>query len=239
MICNDRKSCGFSIAQIIHKTVSSNLEEHKTNILPILEFISQTLLAFSAIIATILIYRFQLNKSKKERTLDFSQRHQDLNFYIQVLSPVWKMYLKWKYLPEEEREEYKRAVAMGWIGFESQKPKHILKNWIPDFKVSSNYKNEHYLKKLNISSQTEHESLTMYVEFWTDFYIAVEQNLIQKKLCFVLARQYKYHQQFFFELREYIKNLKSTEFQNDELPLWIGYTEKLEVFFNKIESRYK
>jgi len=205
----------------------------------LLEFISQTTLAVSAIIATILIYRFQLNKSKKERTLEFSKQHQNLEFYIQVLSPVWKMYLKWKYLPEEERNKYRRVVAMGWVGFESQKPEQILKNWIPDFQLNSDYSKEHYIEKLNINSQTEHETLTIYLEFWSDFWLSVEQKLIQKKLCLVLARQYNYYQEFFAELRQYIKKLKETEFQNDQLPLWIESTEKLEVFFKNIEEKYQ
>ncbi len=89
--------------------------------MPLLEFISQTTLAVLAIIATILMYRFQLNKSKKERALAFSKQHQNLELYIQALSAVWKMYLRWKYLPEEECNKYKRVVSLGWIGFESQK----------------------------------------------------------------------------------------------------------------------
>ncbi|WP_462251968.1 hypothetical protein [Ekhidna sp.] len=201
--------------------------------LPLLSFITQTILAVAAVVATILIYKFQTNKSKKERTLEFSQRHQEINFYIQILSPVWKMYLKWKYLPSPQREEYKRAIALGWIGFESQSPNEILRNWIPDFELKDDYYSDHYLSKLNLTSQTEHEALTMYLEFWSDFWLSVQQGLIQRRLCLVLARQYQYHRQFFYELRNFIRELKQKEYPDDQLPLWITHTEELENFFDQ------
>lgn len=196
--------------------------------------ISDIILAVVAVVVTVGLYSFQKRKEKKEKTIDFSKRHEDRDFYIQVLSPVWKISLKWKYLPFEHREKYQRVVAMGWVGFESQEPEEILSNWIPDFKLTEDYVKEHYLEKLNIDSQTEHEALTMYIHFWTEFWVALKQDLIDEKICINIAQQYQYHKDFFFELRKHIKHLQKTEFQNDKLPVWIGQFENLEKFFMRV-----
>lgn len=214
------------------QVINQKNEALKDYVLPI----TSLTLAVVALLVTIFIYRNQNKRDRKEKTLEFSRRHETFEFYIQVLSPVWKMSIKWKYLPAEEREKYRRVIAMGWIGFESQEPIEILKNWIPDFKSQANYVHEHYLKKLNINSQTEHEALTMYIHFWTEFWQAIEQNLIDKKLCSTIAQQYAYHEDFFRELRNYIRKLKENEFSNDPLPIWILYNEKLEKFFMNLKK---
>lgn len=211
-----------------------DLETFNKDLVPLLGLILQSLTAIIAIIATILIYKYQTSHSKRERTLELHKQFHDMSFYCQVYSPVWKIYLKWMYLPEKERNEYKRAVAMGWIGFSKKPGDTILREMIPNFKVGDDYIKLHYLEKINVNSLTEHESLTIFLGFWSDLWVYIDKGLIEKKLCFVFADTYGYYRLFMCELRTYIIQLQNNEFSDESIPDWIENTIHLEIFLDSL-----
>ena len=213
-----------------------DLKTFNQDFVPLLGLIFQSLTAIIAIFATILVYKYQTNYGKRQRTLELHKQFHDMSFYYQVYSPVWKIYLKWMYLPESERNEYRRAVAMGWIGFDQGNGDTILKEWIPDFKLSDNYRRVHYLEKINVSSLTEHESLTIFIGFWSDLWVYIDKKLIERDLCFVFADTYGYYKPFMNELRTYIIELNNNEFTEESIPSWIENSIKLEILFESLRK---
>ena len=213
-----------------------DLKTFNQDLVPLLGLIFQSLTAVIAIIATILVYKYQTNHGKRQRTLELHKQFHDMSFYYQVYSPVWKIYLKWMYLPEKERDEYRRAVAMGWIGFDKGPGDKILKDWIPDFQLSDDYRKVHYIEKINVNSLTEHESLSIFIGFWSDLWVYIDKGLIEKNLCFVFSDTYGYYRPFMNELRTFIIQLNNNEFCDESIPDWIENSIQLEILFDSLRK---
>lgn len=176
--------------------------------------------------------------SKRKLTLELHEQFHDQRFYYEINAPVWKMWLRWKNLPEPQREAYRQTIARSWIGFENVDSQQKLLKWIPDYDVDTSPEILHYLNKINATSLTEHEALSIFLGKWSAIWHYVNKDIIDKDLVVIFWDWYGYYMEFIQQLRGYIIELRKTEFQTEDLPEWFEGTIGLEALF-RVAGKFK
>jgi len=147
--------------------------------------------------------------------------------YRRVVLPVFCIMLKWWNLPDPQREQYRTVLRRGWTGFESD-TNLLLASYIgPDF-LTENPDNAHFHKVTPSEAFTEHESLTVFLYFWTKVLELIRADIVDAKTAKrLLAKPYGYLGAFISEFRADIKK----QSPSGDMPAWFEATEELEKFF--------
>lgn len=137
---------------------------------------------------------------------------------------------------------YQRAVVEGWNGNYA----HSYLDISPERSPRSLYEKcyiEHHVAISETTGLTEHQALTIGLEFWVTLNVLRKQNLINK--IDIFKSKYRYDLPFIRDFREAVRKAvqAAQEAQKQktkvELPSWVKETEELESYFGFTEADYK
>ena len=166
---------------------------------------------------------------RHSRVADLYNEHYSADNYRRVVLPITRIALKWRFLPEQEREEYRKAVRRGWLLDETD-PTQLLKTYVNPAELKLDPTKAHFHEAHSSSAYSEHEALTVFLYFWTRLYEMIRSDLIdEKKAKRLLQRSYGYTQGFIQEFREDIQK----HAKKGKEPVWVHATLELERFLLK------
>jgi hypothetical protein len=184
----------------------------------------------TVVVGTFSLLNSALNNSNlrriaaRERASQLYNEYYTPEHYRQIVLPVIRLQLKWVALPPEQREAYRTAVRCGWIGF-GRDDRKLLKAFVGDDHLFDDAEEAHFRAPLDGMSFTEHESLTVFLYFWTKVDAMLEAKLLERKTTVRLMRRpYRYAQRFLAELREDM----AQHGRPDEIPAWFEATKRLD-----------
>ncbi|MCH9765498.1 MAG: hypothetical protein K0U34_05840 [Alphaproteobacteria bacterium] len=144
--------------------------------------------------------------------------------YRRVVLPVFCIMLKWWHLPEPQRSDYRAVLRRGWIGFEADADS-LLATYVGADYLGENPNHAHFHKVVPSEAFTEHESLTVFLYFWTKVYELLHADVVDQKTAQrLLAGPYSYLADFIKEYREDIAQHATS----DDLPPWHHATQELD-----------
>jgi hypothetical protein len=196
--------------------------------IPDLIGIIAAILASTAIFVTWKIAWNQTKISKQQTAIHLHQQYYGIENYLHVIAPTVQVRLKWMFLNEPDREQYRDEVVKGWARF--FRDPDGLARYVSDF-ASADHCKAHFQATNQKQSLTEHQSLTTFLHFWSNLYSMLRQGLVDKKLCRALfTHAYNYNKDFIYQLRERVKSQLAEE---DVIPPWIERTSALEKILYK------
>ncbi|MEM9286551.1 MAG: hypothetical protein AAGA39_11755 [Pseudomonadota bacterium] len=144
--------------------------------------------------------------------------------YHRVVLPVTRILLKWDGLPDDQREAYRAAVRRGWVGFDDA-PERLLRSYVDDSTFAIDPDEAHFRTVASAGEYSEHESLALYLYFWTRVDEMIAAGLVEKSLVVrIMSRSYRYGQSFMAKLRTDIE----AHAKPGELPAWFAATKRLD-----------
>lgn len=182
------------------------------------------------------LYNFLQNKKKRERaTIALYEKYHSIEFYSKIRVSLWKIRLKW--FNDTPRYKYYRSVVVeGWVGYD----KHSYLDISPARTPRSLYEKcyiEHHVAVSERTGLTEHQALTIGLEFWVTLNVLRKQKLINK--IDIFKSKYKYDLKFIANFRKaVIEEIQNRE-KGDKEPSWVKETEELESYFGFTEADYK
>lgn len=176
-----------------------------------------------AILHSLLSGMIQRRLARRERAAELYSRFYSSDNYRRVVAPVYRLMMKWRGLPEPQREPYRAAVRLGWLGVES--PAQLLGAYCSEESLHDDPERAHFRDTLPTESFTEHEALTTFLYFWNQVDELVATGLIDRTLFRRLFKSpFEYYRGFLAELRDDMK----PRFPPAGAPAWIAATERLE-----------
>jgi hypothetical protein len=184
-------------------------------------------LAESQISITKQIAESQVDTNRRQIAILLHDKYFGIDHYLHVVAPTAHIRLKWKLLPESEKERYRDEVVQGWP---RKFPKSSdLSRYIPLDERGDNYTEQHFQKTNTKQALTEHQSLSAFLYFWSNLSVLIREGLADTAICVELfATTYNYSREFIKELRERVRSEVADE---KLLPRWIRNTESLEEVF--------
>ena len=71
------------------------------------------------------------------------------DFLKNIWSVVWEIDLKWFYLPTEKRDEYRREVVCGWVGFLNGSSNDILSHEVAKDRINIDHHLDEVKKRIS------------------------------------------------------------------------------------------
>ena len=174
------------------------------------------------------IYDSLQNKKKRERaTIALYEKYHSIEFYSKVRVALWEIRLKW--FNDTPRYKYYRSVVVeGWVGYCD----HAYLDISPERKKSyTPYEKcyiEHHVAISETTGLTEHQALTIGLEFWVALNVLRKQKLINNVDIF--KSKYRYDLSFIRDFRHAVmRELQKKDIVN--IPSWVKETEELEAYF--------
>lgn len=162
--------------------------------------------------------------ARRSRAADLYNDYYSADNYRRVVLPVIRLGLKWSALPDDEREAYRAAVRRGWLGFE-QEPQRLLAAYVSEERLHADPDRAHFRDTLSSEAYTEHESLTVFLYFWTKVCAMLDAGVVEQKMAKrLLRRPYGYTLSFIRALRSDIED----HVGDAELPVWVAATLRIE-----------
>lgn len=184
------------------------------------------ILSVVAILITIWVTLWGKMSDQSKQNVQLIEQFLSSDFLKNIWSVVWEIDLKWFYLPTEKRDEYRREVVCGWVGFLNGSSNYILSHEVAKDRINI----DHHLDEVKKEYLTEHQALSVYIGFWIKLYTYYETGEISKKSLKMWKGYYDYDRRFIHDLRrEILQTLASM--RNYETPNWVIITEKLEKAF--------
>ena len=184
------------------------------------------------------IYNSLQNKKKRERaTIALYEKYHSIEFYSKIRVPLWKIQLKW-FNDTPRYKYYRRVVVEGWVGYYA----HSYLDISPERSPRSLYEKcyiEHHVAVSERTGLTEHQALTIGLEFWATLNILKNRGLIDETIIDIFKSKYKYDLRFVANFRKaVIEEIQNRE-KGDKVPSWVKETEELEAYFGFTEADYK
>ena len=184
------------------------------------------------------IYNSLQNKKKRERaTIALYEKYHSIEFYSKIRVPLWKIQLKW-FNDTPRYKYYRRVVVEGWVGYYA----HSYLDISPERSPRSLYEKcyiEHHVAVSERTGLTEHQALTIGLEFWATLNILKNRRLIDETIIDIFKSKYKYDLKFIANFRKaVIEEIQNRE-KGDKVPSWVKETEELEAYFGFTEADYK
>ena len=185
----------------------------------------------------------QTRKKRERATIALYEKYHSIEFYSKIRVSLWKIRLKW-FGRTLRYKAYQRAVVEGWNGNYA----HSYLDISPERSPRSLYEKcyiEHHVTVSERTGLTEHQALTIGLEFWATLHVLKNRKLIDEKIIDLFKSQYKYNLPFIRNFREAVKKAaqEAQEVQKQktkvELPSWVKETEELESYFGFTEADYK
>lgn len=184
------------------------------------------ILSVVAILITIWVTLWGKMSDQSKQNVQLIEQFLSSDFLKNIWSVVWEIDLKWFYLPTEKRDEYRREVVCGRVGFLNGSSNDILSHEVAKDRINI----DHHLDEVKKEYLTEHQALSVYIGFWIKLYTYYETGEISKKSLKMWKGYYDYDRRFIHDLRrEILQTLASM--RNYETPNWVIITEKLEKAF--------
>lgn len=186
----------------------------------------------------------QTRKKRERATIALYEKYHSIEFYSKIRVSLWKIRLKW-FGRTLRYKAYQRAVVEGWNGNYA----HSYLDISPERSPRSLYEKcyiEHHVAISETTGLTEHQALTIGLEFWVTLNVLRKQNLINK--IDIFKSKYRYDLPFIRDFREAVRKAvqavqAAQEAQKQktkvELPSWVKETEELESYFGFTEADYK
>lgn len=193
----------------------------------ILSLIISSLIALLAIIVPTM-YSLAIDKKERRRLLiDLYREYTSIEYYGIIRTPFYNISLRWLAdTPiEDGRYLYRETIVDGWVGSEYIDTKYFRNNIWKDFSndIDAAYK-YHHITPVEYTGLTEHQILTVELNFWTTLSTLYENRLIDRKLLSIFYYEYSYDFKFISEFRKAVVSKAKFE----EIPYWVKATENLE-----------
>jgi hypothetical protein len=169
-----------------------------------LDLISKLIVPVITVFISILWKTNENKKLKSSLQVRLIERYHSVEFYKEVRSTVWNIYVKWFFLPEEKRMAYQQDVIRGWVNYNNKEiftAEEILTHEISLENIDIN----HHLDDVKKDSLTEHQALSIYFSFWITVYDFLKTKPGAKFIEY-WKNNYDYDKLFIFELRKMIKD---------------------------------
>lgn len=178
---------------------------------------------FNAIGAAFVAQRAQ----KRAKVVEIYDEYYSPENYRRVVLPVFRIMLKWWNLPQPQQDEYRAVLRRGWVGYHSDVPS-VMTTYLGSGYLEEDPDHAHFHKLLPSEAFTEHESLTVFLYFWTKVHELLRAGVIDRKTAQrLLAIPYGYLSKFIREFRADIAQHSEAQ----DLPPWYEATEELERLF--------
>lgn len=184
---------------------------------------SDQVLSGVAILITIWMTIWGKNSDQAKQNIQLIEQFSSPDFFKNVRSIVWEIDVKWFNPPDEKRKAYRKEVVLGWVGYLNGSSNDILNHEVAKDRIEI----DHHLDEVKMDYLTEHQALSVYIDFWIKLYTYYETKEISKKALRIWKQYYEYNRRFLKDLRREILRT-SVSMQNPEKPQWIVVTEKLE-----------
>jgi len=176
----------------------------------------------------------QTRKKRERATIALYEKYHSIEFYSKIRVPLWEMQLKW-FNRTRRYKHYHRVIVEGWVGYYD----HSYLDISPERKPHNLYEKcyiEHHVVVSETTGLTEHQALTIGLEFWVTLNVLRKQKLISKVDIF--KSKYRYDLPFIRKFRRAVMQ----ELQKRDMgtiPSWVKETEELETYFGFIDSDYQ
>ena len=176
-------------------------------------------------IISLLHNSLQTKKKQKRATIALYEKYHSIEFYSKIRVSLWEIRLKW-FSCTPHYKHYRRVVVEGWVGYCD----HSYLSIPPMQKPRNAYEKcyiEHHVAVSEKTGLTEHQALTIGLEFWVTLNILRKQKLINK--IDIFKSKYKYNLRFIRDFRHAVIN--AAQSRNTDIPSWVKETEELESYF--------
>lgn len=144
------------------------------------------------------------------------QQYYDASFYGSVISPVFSLAIKLA-SDEAANKEYWDVIVDGWMP-PTKGASHLRKLHDENFGQEKPVQDQHYRHVDRLDDLSEHQALTVFLQYWTTLHQLWDSDLLDKKLSRKLFRTpFSYYRNFLFELSDKVK----ARLQPDQYPGWI------------------
>ena len=195
-----------------------------------------------SLVGTLMTFIYDLLQTKKKRereTITLYEKYHSIEFYSKIRVSLWKIRLKWfDHDPHHKqyRYVYRRVVVEGWVGYCD----HAYLDISPERKKSyTPYEKcyiEHHVAISETTGLTEHQALTIGLEFWVALNVLRKQKLINNVDIF--KSKYRYDLSFIRDFRHAVmRELQKKDIVN--IPSWVKETEELESYFGFKDYDYR
>ena len=175
----------------------------------------------------------QTRKKRERATIALYEKYHSIEFYSKIRVSLWKIRLKW-FDRTSPYQHYHDVVVEGWGG--NYDHAYLDISFAPESRDP--YEKcyiEHHVAVSDTTGLTEHQALTIGLEFWVTLNVLRKQKLISKVDIF--KSKYRYDLPFIRDFREaVIKKVRETK---AAIPLWVKETEELETYFGFEDSDYR
>ena len=175
----------------------------------------------------------QTRKKRERATIALYEKYHSIEFYSKIRVSLWKIRLKW-FDRTSRYQYYHDVVVEGWSGNYG----HAYLDISPEQESCDPYEKcyiEHHVAVSETTGLTEHQALTIGLEFWVTLNVLRKQNLINKVDIF--KSKYRYDLPFIRDFREAV--IKKGRETKAAIPSWVKETEELEAYFGFIDSDYQ
>jgi len=192
--------------------------------------------ALAAALHAAIIQHYTRVRVKQERARELFADFYSADHYRRVVAPVFRITLKWKALPPEKRDEYRRALCYGWIPHPD--PEVMMRAYVSPERLEMSAMEAHFRDVLPLEQFTEHESLTSFLYFFTQSERLIATGLVEPKLFAALfCKSFSYYWEFLSEMRAMVIEMANGDGARSELPSWVSATQSLERLIRRHAPR--
>jgi len=156
------------------------------------------------LVGTLMTFIYDLLQTRKKReraTIALYEKYHSIEFYSKIRVSLWKIRLKW-FDHTPRYKHYRSVVVEGWAGYCD----HAYLDISPERKPRNLYEKcyiEHHVAVSETTGLTEHQALTIGLEFWVTLNVLRKQNLINNVDIF--KSKYRYDLSFIRDFREAVR----------------------------------
>jgi hypothetical protein len=192
-------------------------------------------LTAAALILTWSITAYQWRLARKQNAVQLHADYYGVEHYVNVVSAVVQVRLKWLYTPDDkERHAYRQLVAAGWapaVLKTGEAPTAVRFRLYVRRNARENIDaaDAHYHASAGAAGLSEHQAVAALLHFWSRLAGLLDARAIDRRMAKeFFAPAYEYNREFFASLREMIE---PSIVRGDPRPAWLEHTRTLERFF--------
>lgn len=156
------------------------------------------LVGVAAVLHAELQRRRRAQEQRVRRATDLHQLYYSESFFSRVALPVGVIARRWELLPAPQRESYRQAVLLGWVGYDSAESLAAMSGERP---LDDDSTAAHFIPRPAGETLSEHDSLVLCLYFWTRVSLLADLKLLDDAVARQLfAWPYSYLSTFFGRL---------------------------------------
>jgi hypothetical protein len=192
-------------------------------------------LTAAALLLTWAITAYQWRLTRKQNAIQLHAEYYSIEHYVNVVSAVGQVRLKWLSTPDEkERATYRRLVAAGWapaaLGTGETTPAVRFRLYVrQDDRANVDRTKAHYHEPASAGGLSEHQAVAALLHFWSRLAGLLDAKAVDRQLAKeFFAPAYEYNREFLGSLRE---TIELSIIPGDTRPAWLDHTRALDRFF--------